>query len=41
MKMRIFICMVATIAIAACTPKEKTVDFPTSRLPRIHHSGLM
>ena len=28
MKRRIFICMVATIAIAACTPKEKTVDFP-------------
>ena len=27
MKRRIFICMVATIAIAACTPKEKTVVF--------------
>ena len=33
MKRRIFICMVATIAIAACTPKEKTVDFPTVDAP--------
>ena len=33
MKRIIFICMVATIAIAACTPKEKTVDFPTVDAP--------